>query len=100
MVIMYKMKPLTAFLAKYLVNKIPFFGMVNLVLKKEAVPERFQEKANPDELSRLLLEIIDNSGGLRTRIDEDLRHLQTELGSGGGIRLLSESLLAFKQGRS
>jgi lipid-A-disaccharide synthase len=100
MVIMYKMKPLTAFLAKYLVKHIPFFGMVNLVLKKEAVPERFQEKANPEELGRLLLEIIDNKSELRARIDHDLARLRTELGAGGGIRQLSESLLAFREERS
>lgn len=95
MVIMYKMKPFTAFLAKRFVRHIPFFGMVNLILKKEAVPERFQEMANPEELSRLLLEIISNTNGRRDQIDRELLNLESALGAGGGIRALAESLTTF-----
>jgi len=97
MVIMYRMKTLTAFFAKRLVKHIPFFGMVNLILKKEAVPERFQSAANPDELSRLLLEIIENRHGRRDQIAKELQNLQSALGAGGGIRALADSLIEFRE---
>lgn len=95
LVIMYKMKPLTAFFARRLVRHIPFFGMVNLILKREAVPERFQAEANPQELSRQLMRIIDNDGGFRDQILKDLVILKNQLGDGGGLRKLGDALLKF-----
>lgn len=93
MVIMYKMNALSGFLAKRLVKHIPFFGMVNLIMKRESVPERFQEQANPEELSRQLLAIIDNTQGKRDLILKELDELRVRLGDRGGIARLSQGLL-------
>lgn len=55
MVIMYKMNTLTALLLKPLVmNNTKYFGMINLIYDKELMPERFQSKANPQELRKLV----------------------------------------------
>ncbi len=58
MVIMYKMNAVTAWMAKRFVKGTAFFGLINLILGKDAVTELFQEQANPErlksELSRLL----------------------------------------------
>ncbi len=58
MVIMYRMNAITAWLARRFVKGTPFFGLINLILGKRAVPELFQGQANPvrlkEELSRLL----------------------------------------------
>lgn len=95
MVIMYKMNAVSAFLAKRLVKHIPYFGMVNLILNKEAVPERFQERANPRELAQCLQNIFENKHNQRTQILDDLRLLKIRLGEGGGLKNLSKSLLEF-----
>jgi lipid-A-disaccharide synthase len=95
MVIMYRMNNFSAFMAKRLVKHIPFFGMVNLILKSEAVPERFQSEANPEELSRLLLEIDTNKGGRRDQIQKSLQTLKEKLGSGGGIGMLASAIEKF-----
>lgn len=96
MVIMYKMNSFSGQLAKLLVNKIPFFGMVNLIAQKEIVPERFQEKANPQELAACLSQIIQDSE-YREQMVKDLKNLKVQLGAGGGLRQLAEALLEFRQ---
>lgn len=57
MVIMYKVNWLTGVVGNWLVN-IKFFGLINLVLDKEVVPERKQEKADPRHLALLLEKYI------------------------------------------
>lgn len=58
MVIMYRMKWLTGWIAKLIVRGVKFFGITNLILDEEATPERFQERANPDELERLIFDLV------------------------------------------
>jgi len=93
MVIMYKMNSFSGFLAKRLVKHIPFFGMVNLIMQRESVPERFQEQANPQELSAQLMAIIENKEGKRDEILKELDELRLRLGDRGGITRLSDGLL-------
>jgi lipid-A-disaccharide synthase len=95
MVIMYKMNALTAFFAKKLVRHIPYFGMVNLILNEEAVPERFQEKASKEAMTQLLLDIIHNVDGRRTKILQKLDVLKERLGGGDGIKNLANSIEKF-----
>lgn len=96
MVIMYKMKFLSAQLAKLLVNRIPYFGMVNLIAQKEIVPERFQEKASVKELSRCLLQMIEDAS-YRACIVEDLKNLKVQLGQGNGLKNLAQCLVEFQR---
>lgn len=100
MVVMYKMKPLTAFFAKRLVTHVPYFAMVNLVSQKEIVPERFQEKANVKELSKLLVQLIYNESGKREQTLIELKKLKERLGRNGGINNLSEQILNFVKSRA
>lgn len=95
MVIMYKMNSLSAFFAKRLVRHIPYFGMVNLILNEEAVPERFQEKASTEEMSNLLQAIITDKNGQRTAILKKLDILRLKLGGGDGIKNLAEHIERF-----
>jgi lipid-A-disaccharide synthase len=97
MVIMYRMNNFTAFMAKRLVKHVPFFGMVNLILGEEAVPERFQNEANPEVLSQLLLDIESNKNGQLDRIKQNLQALKEKLGAGGGIALLAKAIGKFKE---
>jgi lipid-A-disaccharide synthase len=54
MVIMYKVKWLTAFIVRAIVKPKGFFGLVNLIMGEEVVPERKQEEATADELFTLM----------------------------------------------
>lgn len=60
MVIMYRMNALTAWLAKKLVTKTKFFGMVNLIMDRLVVPELFQEDANPERMATELSRFIND----------------------------------------
>jgi lipid-A-disaccharide synthase len=94
MVIMYRMNTISGYLAKWLVNKIPYFGMVNLIAEREIVPERFQERATAEELSRCLSQIISDPS-YREQMILDLQQLKPKLGDGNGLQNLSQALLEF-----
>ena len=51
MVVVYRVTPLTALLAKPLV-RTPFFSMVNLIAEKRAVPELIQSDFTPDRVAK------------------------------------------------
>jgi lipid-A-disaccharide synthase len=50
MVVVYRLSPTTAFLARRLVRS-PFFSMVNLILERRAVPELIQEAFTAEKLA-------------------------------------------------
>ena len=81
MVIMYRMKWLTGWVAKVLVRGVKYFGITNLILDSEVSPERFQEKANPDELERLVFDLISKPDVYQTQ-KRKLKELRTRLGQG------------------
>jgi lipid-A-disaccharide synthase len=79
MVIMYKMNALSAKIAKWLVTKTPFFGMANLILGERAVPELFQEQADPPFLAAELSLYIDSKQKYN-ETSAKLSQLQSKLG--------------------
>jgi lipid-A-disaccharide synthase len=81
MVIMYRMSPLTAWLAKRLVRHTKFFGMVNLILEKEAMRELFQELASPENMATELEKLLNEN--VRREKAQDLRVLKEKLGEAG-----------------
>lgn len=91
MVIMYRMNPITAWLARKLVTKTKFFGLANIILGREVVPELFQEDANPGRLAMELRKFVnDRSAYLNT--EKELGTLKERLGKKGAtenvVRLL------------
>lgn len=94
MVIMYKMKTVTAWFAKIFVRGTKYFGLVNLILDEEVCPERFQEKANPEHLSKLLEELIldqKKSSQMRSKLAE----LKNHLGQRGATERVAKSLQEY-----
>jgi lipid-A-disaccharide synthase len=91
MVIMYKMNAFSAWLAKRLVKSTPFFGMVNLVMGREVVTERFQEQASSEELV-LQLEKFIKSPQLRFEVRTDLGGLKHLLGDSGATSRVAHIL--------
>lgn len=91
MVIMYKMNFLSAWLAKRLVRSTPYFGMVNLVLGAEVVPERFQEQASRVELVGLLSNYVEHPQK-REEIQSKLGGLHSRLGDQGATQRVAAVL--------
>jgi lipid-A-disaccharide synthase len=94
MVIMYKLKPLTWVIAKLIVRGVKFFGIVNLILGKEAVPERLQGAANPENLAMELSRYV-NDSQYRQAVISDLAKLQNLLGSKGATARLVQRLDSY-----
>lgn len=94
MVIMYRMRWLTGVLAKMLVKGVPFFGIVNLIMNEEVVPERMQAEANPEELARLLQRYIEEPDYRLSTIAK-LALLQHRLGDHGATARIGEALAKY-----
>lgn len=93
MVIMYKLKWLTGVIAKLFI-RINYFGLVNLILGKEVVPERKQSEANPDELFSLMDRFISDPVYTESVIQE-LKRLPSYLGEKGATRRVAKSLETY-----
>ena len=91
MVIMYRMKWSTALMAKVLIRGVKFFGLVNLILGREVVPERLQGGANPDELFRLMDRYITDEA-YRLQVVEDLKKIPQFLGDKGATVRVAQAL--------
>ena len=59
MVIIYKLSPLTYWLALMLINT-PFYGLVNIVAEEKVAPELIQKKANAKNIASEILKILKN----------------------------------------
>jgi lipid-A-disaccharide synthase len=94
MVIMYRMNAITAWLAKRLVTKTKYFGMVNLVMNRKIVPELFQEEASPEGMAREVSRLVENPSE-RTRMIDDLKQVKDRLGSKGATERVRYLLEAY-----
>jgi lipid-A-disaccharide synthase len=82
MVVVYRLSPASAYLARRLV-RVPHFAMPNLIAGRRIVPELFQEQATPQaiaaEVSRLL-----GSSAARETMKRDLVEVRERLRGPGG----------------
>ena len=60
MIVTYKFNPLTAMIARRMI-RVPFVSMVNLLAKREIVPELLQENCNPQTLANNVLDFLHNT---------------------------------------
>lgn len=91
MVIMYRMKWLTGIFAKLFVRGAKYFGMVNLILDKEAVPEKFQSEVTPQNLAQLLERYI-KDGDYYHQVINDLSQIRQHLGDKGATERVVKAL--------
>lgn len=94
MVIMYRLKWLTGIMARILVRGIKYFGLVNLILNKEAVPERALNDASSEKLIPLLEKIITDQNYQQQMI-ADLSQLENKLGDKGATEKVARSLASY-----
>ena len=88
------MNSMTAFLARRFVKSTKYFGLINLVLDRLAVPEVFQEQADPPHLVRELSKLID-SASERVRIATELRPAKERLGQRGATERVARALAGY-----
>ncbi|MEZ4871486.1 MAG: lipid-A-disaccharide synthase [Bdellovibrionales bacterium] len=93
MVIMYKMKPLTAWLAKKLVKGTKYFGMINLILGEEVCKELFQENAAPEIMAAELENLLDES--VYVEKVNKLKRVNQLLGEKGATERVVEHLTKY-----
>jgi lipid-A-disaccharide synthase len=91
MVVVYRVTPLTALLAKPLV-RTPFFSMVNLIAGKRAVPELIQNDFTPDRVARETLSLL-NDQAARERLRHDLAEVRHRLGPPGAVDRAADAIL-------
>lgn len=95
MVIMYRVSWLSAFIGRRLVKG--FFGLVNLLSKREIVPEIFQERATPEVLGPLIERSLYDQG-YRDEVVSNLRLLKSNLGEKGVTPRVAAAIEKFLVG--
>lgn len=81
MVIIYKVSN-TTFRIVTRMLKIPHIGLCNIVLAERVVPELLQDKANPQQITRETLRLLEEQP-YRDEIIDKLRRTKERLGGGG-----------------
>lgn len=88
MVIVYKMAPLTYWLAKRLVC-IPYIGLPNIISGRIIVPELIQKRANPTAIFNAVCKILENRY-LADQMRQDMSGLSVELGDLDAVETLAD----------
>ena len=98
MVIFYKVTALSWYGARHLV-KVPFLSMVNLIARRQIVPELIQNEMTPERMARAAEELLtDDARAERMRADlAEVRNLLTR--EGDPLRRTAEMIAASLEGR-
>ena len=91
MVVVYRVTPLTAFLAKPLV-RTPFFGMVNLIAGKPVVPELIQNDFTPERVSKEVVHLLCDPAA-RAAMRANLAEVRNRLGPPGAVDRAADAIL-------
>src|SRR5438477_3280665 len=79
-VIVYRISAATWFLGKFLL-KVRMFGIVNIILGEEVVPELFQDKFTPEAVSKMTIRLMDDVW-MQSKIRGNYELLRRQLGNG------------------
>jgi lipid-A-disaccharide synthase len=90
MVVVYRVSPLTATLAKPLV-RTPYFAMPNLIAEKKVVPELVQDDFTPDRVAASILELLQDPNARRT-LKAGLAEVRKRLGPPGAVDRAADSI--------
>ena len=94
-VIVYRISPATWILGKFLL-KVRLFGIVNIILGEEVVPELFQDKMTAEAVTRMAVRLMDDVW-LQSRIRGNYEKLRRQLGSGGVAERVADVIAARLQ---
>lgn len=90
-VLVYKLAPVTWFLANLLVH-VKYAGLPNLLLNREVTPELLQDRANADNIVSILLPWLEDEKKREKNV-EDIREVRKALGSGGAVHRVAELII-------
>jgi len=93
MVIVYKLNPLTHWLARLLI-KIPLVGLVNIVAGEEVVPELIQHKVTAENISSEVLAML-RTPEKEQAVRERLLKIKKSLGEPGVMKLIAKRIADF-----
>ncbi len=93
MVIVYKLNPLTHWLARLLI-KIPLVGLVNIVAGEEVVPELIQHKVTAENISSEVLAIL-RTPEKEQAVRERLLKIRKSLGEPGVMKAVAKRIADF-----
>lgn len=82
MVVVYRVSPVTAFFARWMLD-VPFYSMVNILAGKKIVEELVQKDLTPARLVNELERLLDADAG--SAQGEELRRVKERLGKAGAI---------------
>jgi lipid-A-disaccharide synthase len=91
MVVVYRVTPLTALLAKPLV-RTPFFSMVNLIAGKRAVPELIQKDFTPERVAVETVTLLRDQSA-RESLRRSLAEVRQRLGPPGAVDRAADAIL-------
>jgi lipid-A-disaccharide synthase len=97
MVVVYRVTPLTATLAKPLV-RTKFFSMVNLIADKRVVPELIQSDFTPDKVACATIRLLQDESARRA-LRAGLAEVRQRLGPPGAVERAADDLLALMNSR-
>lgn len=93
MVVVYRVTPVTALLAKPLV-RTPFFSMVNLIAERRVVPELIQNDFTPQNVANEVLRLLNDSPA-RAELRIGLADVRARLGPPGAVERAADAIAAL-----
>ena len=91
MVVVYRVTPLTAFLAKPLV-RTEFFGMVNLIAGRRVVPELIQNDFTAHNVAQEILKLLKDPAAI-AEMRRNLADVRTRLGPAGAAERAADAIV-------
>ena len=95
MVVIYRVSPLTATLAKQLV-RTPYFAMVNLIAEKKVVPELVQGDFTPERVAQETLQLLQEPNA-REAQRRGLEEVRKRLGPPGAVERAADEIASLLQ---
>jgi lipid-A-disaccharide synthase len=93
MVVVYRVSPMTATLAKPLV-RTPFFAMVNLIAGRRVVPELVQDDFTPEKVATETLRLLQDPNA-RSTARSGLADVRRRLGPPGAVERAADTIAAM-----
>ena len=90
MVVVYRVSPLTATLAKPLV-RTPYFAMVNLIAEHQVVPELVQDDLTPERVAAATIQLLQDPNS-RSAMKSSLAEVRKRLGPPGAVDRAADSI--------
>lgn len=95
-VLVYRLAPVTWFLAKLLVH-VKYAGLPNLLLNREVTPELLQDQVTADHIYSILHPWLTDESRRKANIQE-IKAVRTALGAGGAVQRTAELILRTAEG--